>query len=145
MTQSAQPGRPDVLGAKPQSRCFACGAENPHGLHLQFGPDTDGAVAAEWTPLSHFEGFQGIVHGGVISTVLDEAMSKAVAARGWQALTCDLRVRLRVHVEVGSRMMVRAWVVEKNRRRVLTEASLTDDTGAECAHGWATFLELRRA
>ena len=81
------------------------------------------------------------MHGGIVSTVLDEAMSQAVVSRRWQALTCELRVRLRRHVAAGSAFSVRAWVVEKRKRRILTEAVLLEGN-AEAAHAWGTFLEL---
>ena len=73
-------GRP--LRARTQSGCFVCGQNNPHGLQIRFQRQADGEMTATWAPASVWEGFHGIVHGGVVSTVLDEAMSKAVAATG---------------------------------------------------------------
>ncbi|MGC8793277.1 MAG: PaaI family thioesterase [Bryobacteraceae bacterium] len=122
--------------------CIVCGPENPRGLKLRFQARDDGEVVAEWTPTSDWEGFRGIIHGGIVTTVLDEAMSQAVSARGWPALTCELRVRLRRHVEPGRTLQVRAWVVERQRRKILTEATLAAPGGQEHAHAWATFLAL---
>jgi acyl-coenzyme A thioesterase PaaI-like protein len=70
------------IGARLQSSCFACGPDNSRGLRLQFEIDEDGEAIAEWIPDPDLEGFEGIVHGGIISTVLDEAMSKVVVATG---------------------------------------------------------------
>jgi hypothetical protein len=76
-------------GAKPpretpelrvEGNCFACGSRNPQGLHLCFETGPDGCVAAPWQPSPIFQGYEGIIHGGIISTVLDEAMAKAVIA-----------------------------------------------------------------
>jgi acyl-coenzyme A thioesterase PaaI-like protein len=128
---------------RPQRLCFACGVNHPHGLKLRFRRDGSGSVIAHWTPSKAWEGFQGIIHGGIVSTVLDEAMSKAVAAAGVMALTCHLEVRLRRHVAAGERMLVRGWVVEKRKRRVQVEAELRDRVNVERAHAWATFLEVR--
>ena len=119
--------------------CFVCGSKNPRGLRLRFAADA-GAVSALWETSGGWEGFQGVIHGGIVSTVLDEAMSKAVASNGWPALTCELRVRLRRHVSPGECLQVRGWVVEKRKRRVLTEACLKDQEGNERAHAWAAFL-----
>jgi acyl-coenzyme A thioesterase PaaI-like protein len=83
------------------------------------------------------------VHGGVVSTVLDEAMSKAVAGAQAEALTAELRVRFRRHVPSGETFLVRGWIVRRNRRLIETEASLTSPEGAEHAHAWARFLVLR--
>ena len=123
-----------------QSACFACGAEHPHGLGLQFVREPGGHVVADWTPSRDWEGFRGIIHGGIVSTVLDEAMSKAVASTGPPSLTCQLEVRFRHSVLPGEALTVRGWVVERHKRRVLVEAEIRDQAGTEKAHGRATFL-----
>jgi acyl-coenzyme A thioesterase PaaI-like protein len=131
-----------ICSPRPQRVCFACGADHPHGLKLQFRADGGSAVIADWTPSNIWEGFQGIIHGGIVSTVLDEAMSKAVATAAKPALTCHLEVRLRRHVVPGESMVVRGWVVEKRKRRIRVEADLRDRLNVERAHAWATFLEV---
>ena len=123
-----------------QTRCFACGAQHPHGLKLQFQIEEAGRVVSKWRPSAEWEGFAGIIHGGVVTTVLDEAMSKAVASTGMPGLTCHLEVRLRQSVTPGDHLTVRAWVVEKRKRRVRVEAEIRDSQDTEKAHGWATFL-----
>lgn len=125
---------------QPQRTCFACGQENPRGLRLQFRTESRGVVAAEWTPDASWEGFQGIVHGGIVSTVLDEAMSKAVASTGTPGLTCQLEVRLRRSVVPGEVFKVRGWVVDQRKRRVRVEADIRDAHDMERAHATATFL-----
>ncbi len=122
--------------------CVVCGAENPKGLHLEFVPDFDG-VGADWTPAEGWESFFGTIHGGIITAVLDEAMSRAVIACNWEALTVDLRVRFRARVTPGEKLHVRGWVVEKRRRKILTEATLVTPTGVERAHASAVFLMPR--
>jgi acyl-coenzyme A thioesterase PaaI-like protein len=99
-------------------------------------------MTAEWTPSRAWEGFRGVIHGGLVTTVLDEAMSKAVASTGSAALTCSLEVRLHRCVTPGETLLVRGWVVEKRKRRALTEAELRDSFNVERAHAWATFLEV---
>jgi len=101
-------------------------------------------VKALWRTDEVWEGFRGVIHGGIVSTVLDEAMSKAIAAQGIPAFTCELRVRLRHHVESTEELEVRGWVVEKRKRRILAEATLKDQQGRERAHAWATFLEIQQ-
>ena len=91
-----------IPAPRPQPVCFACGNSNANGLKLQFRVDDDGSVIADWTPADIWEGYQGIIHGGIVSTVLDEAMSKAVAAAAKPALTCHLEVRLRRPVSLAS-------------------------------------------
>jgi hypothetical protein len=110
-----------------QRTCFACGQENPQGLELRFHIQTKGVVTAEWVP-------------DIVSTVLDEAMSKAVASAGTPGLTCHLEVRLRHSVEPAERLRIRGWVTERRKRRVRVEADIRDTADAEKAHAKATFL-----
>jgi acyl-coenzyme A thioesterase PaaI-like protein len=128
--------------AQPQSACFVCGQDNARGLRLEFRPEFDGGMTANWMPDSAFEGFHGVIHGGVVSTVLDEAMSKAVAATGAKALTAELRVRFRHHVATGEDFRVRGWIVGRHKRVIDAEAALTAADGTEHAHAWAKFLSL---
>lgn len=126
-----------------QQTCFACGSEHPHGLHLQFRNEQEGVVAAEWTPDSMWEGYRGIIHGGIVSTVLDEAMSKAVASTGKPGLTCRMEVRLHQSVVPAEHLIVRAWVTNRQKRRVEVRAELCDSSHVEKARATATFLIVR--
>ena len=132
------------LHARPQSACFVCGQDNPGGLRVRYQRQDNGEMTAAWSPGPAWEGFRGIVHGGVVSTVLDEAMSKAVAASGSEALTAELRVRFRRAVPSGAVFLIRGWIVKRNKRLIATEATLTAPDGTEHAHAWATFLALPR-
>lgn len=119
--------------------CVVCGQENPCGLHLEF--QTDGHVSmANWKTSAGWESFRGVIHGGVISAVLDEAMSQAIIAAGYKALTAEMRIRFRKKVSVNDVLCVRGWVVGVQKRKIVTEGSLTSADGAERAHAWATFL-----
>ena len=131
--------------ARPNEYCFVCGARHPYGLHLRFEDEGEGRVAAEWRPDPALQGFEGVIHGGIVSTVLDEAMSKAVVSSGIRALTCDLRVRMRRSVTPGEPLRIRGWVVAQRKRLVETEAVITDDQGRERAHAWASFLSVPAA
>ena len=143
---TAQPiASPETLPSASPTRnlCFACGQQNPHGLRLQFRTAQAGESAAEWIPNSFTEGFRGIVHGGIVSTVLDEAMSKAVVATGSRALTAELRVRMRRHVPLDRPVRVRGWISSQSKRLIKTEAAITNAEGSELAHAWAIFMTVR--
>ena len=100
----------------------------------------DGSVTAEWKTSIAFESFPGVIHGGIISTVLDEAMSKAVSDSGSVGFTCELKVRYRHHLLPGEDVIAHGWVVDRHKRLTRTEASLCDRNGKERAHAWASFL-----
>ena len=92
--------------------CFACGKGNPDGLHLEFeavGSDVRTSV----TFPRKFQGYSGIVHGGLVSTVLDETMVTLLNRMGYLALTAELSVRFREPVHVGERIDVTASLIEK--------------------------------
>lgn len=130
------------IHAEIQNGCFVCGQQNPNGLHIRFEQAANGEVTAAWIPMADWEGFCGIVHGGVVSTVLDEAMSKAVIGLNCEALTAELRVRFRHHVRSGEHLLIRGWVVQRDRRVIRTESTLIAADGSERAHGWGSFLTL---
>jgi uncharacterized protein (TIGR00369 family) len=119
--------------------CVVCGHQNPQGLQLTFRVDGN-CVTAEWVPGKNWESFQGVIHGGVISTVLDEAMSKAVIAQGLEAFTVDLRVRFKQKLRTGETVWARGWVVQQQKRRITAEASICNSAGDEHAHAWGIFL-----
>jgi acyl-coenzyme A thioesterase PaaI-like protein len=124
--------------------CFVCGPDNPRGMHLVFQTNESNEMIAEWIPEPEMEGYRGIVHGGVVSTVLDEAMAKVVDATGAEALTAELRVRFRQQVSSGSPLRVRGWIESRNKRMINAEAALTSAGGVELAHAWAVFLPLKQ-
>ncbi len=121
------------------SSCIVCGAHNSKGLQLRFVTGLDGA-SSRWRTTQEWESFRGTIHGGIIGTVLDEAMSQAIIARGWEAFTAELRVRFRSRIAPGEELRVRGWVVERNKRRIETEAVITATGGEEKAHAWGIFL-----
>lgn len=99
-------------------------------------------MEAVWTPSADWEGFEGVTHGGILSTLLDEAMSKAVVACGLVGMTCELKVRYRHFVETGEELHLKGWITERKRRRISAEASLCNNSGEERVHGWGTFLAV---
>ena len=139
---SPGPARAAAMNVQFQRTCFGCGVDNPHGLQLQFRVDPDGAATASWIPGAKWEGLLGIVHGGIITTLLDEAMAKTVAAAGCKATTADLRVRFRQYAKTGELLRVRGWIVRNRRRVIEAEATVFAHDGGERAHAWATFLAV---
>lgn len=111
--------------------CFACGRENPVGLKLTFRQEGE-AYVTTFTPPRHFQGYQGIVHGGIVATLLDEVMARLVwLVLAAPAATARLEVRYRRPAPVGVPIEVRGWITEQRGERVFTtaaEARLADGT-----------------
>ncbi len=122
--------------------CFGCGRDNPCGVALEFTYDGE-KVLATYTPKEVHVGFKGVVHGGVITALLDEAMWWAVAARHRKnTFTAQLSVEFKKPVEHGKSYLVEGEVVEERRGRVfLAQGRVTDQEGNLCARGEGTFLK----
>jgi uncharacterized protein (TIGR00369 family) len=106
-----------------------CGAHNPHGLRLRFRREGD-EVLADFTPQPHHAGFRGIVHGGIISTALDEVMFWAAAAhKGKFCLAAELNVRFLKKVSVGQKLIVAARFGSDRGRLWEPSAELRDEQG----------------
>lgn len=107
--------------------CFACGKENPLGLKLSFEFDDSGRASASFAISSSFEGYPGVIHGGIISTILDEAMAKAVIHSGKVAYTMKLNLSFRKPLPSESQVIVMGWIVEDKGRIQKTAAKLYDE------------------
>lgn len=98
----------DVLGN--HDNCIICGRNNPFSLGLKFVPRGIDAVEASFTGGPHLQGYEGILHGGVISAVLDSAMAHCLLVKNIKAVTGDLRVRFLHAIPCTSRVTIRAWL-----------------------------------
>lgn len=95
--------------------CFACGDLNEHGLQLSFSVDLEkGTAETDYVVAKKFNGWQDTVHGGIISTMLDESMVYACGASGFFVVTGELTVRFRKPVPVEKEITLRARVTSKN-------------------------------
>ena len=77
--------------------CFACGPENPAGMHVRFERATGGeeGVRADVTLAARYQGWRGIAHGGIAMALLDEAMAHAAGYAGHRGVTASVNVRFR--------------------------------------------------
>jgi acyl-coenzyme A thioesterase PaaI-like protein len=121
-------GRAETVGQQLAVRedhyCFGCGRENPHGLKLTFFTADDGGIRADWTPTRENEGFSGIAHGGIITTVLDEVMGWAVYHQKIWAVTGKIGVSFRKPVEIGIPTVAAARIVAEQGRKLTITADL---------------------
>lgn len=105
--------------------CFACGQDNPHGLGMRVAyADEDQSASCRLSLAKRFQGWSGIAHGGVVSTLLDEIMAHAVIHHVGQALTTDMQTRYKAPVPLGQEIEVRGWVDEANRRLATTKSEI---------------------
>ena len=126
--------------------CFGCGDLNAHGLHLRFYPDERGGVWSPFVPAERFEGYTGMVHGGVISTVLDEVMAWSLYRNEIWAVTGTLAIRYRSPIRVGERTRAVGWVVDRRGRRIEAAGEIRrEEDGKVLASATATFVQVPEA
>jgi len=123
-------------------RCFVCGKLNPDGLHLDFELEGTSGVRTVCVIPKRFQGFAGIAHGGILSTILDECMVNTLWLRGIPAVTARLEVRLRHPVNVGERVTFRAEVVRESARGFEVRSRAELDDGTVVADGKALLIKV---
>jgi uncharacterized protein (TIGR00369 family) len=121
--------------------CFGCGRENPIGLKLGFHSD-GGSVKAEFTPSKLYEGYPGYLHGGIIFTVLDEAMGWAAhdLSSGVFAVTARSQIRFRRPVPTGEPLTIAASITRKTRKFIWTKATIRRKDGTLAAEATAIMV-----
>ena len=98
--------------------CFACGPDNPIGLHIRF--DFDGSVCkAEFTPNENHVGWEDTVHGGIIYSALDDVTANVLYRQGRKAHTARCEIRYRDAVRVGQVLALRGWIEREKGRLVV--------------------------
>jgi len=102
-----------------------CGEKNLLSLRLKFEEESSGAVSAMFQGNSRLQGYDGIMHGGVISALLDSAMTNCLLRRNIEAVTAELRVRFLLPVPYNSCLKLRAWIVEETRVLYKLKSELT--------------------
>ena len=98
------------------ANCFACGSNNGVGLRLKFDEKDDGSVMGYFTAAPRFEGYSGIVHGGIIATLLDSAMTHCLLKKGNFALTGRLSIRYFSPIRVGTVVKLEARVMKRSHK-----------------------------
>jgi len=126
-----------------QNRCFGCGPANATGLRLEFLLAEDGSVVCLPTIPECYEGPHGLVHGGIIATLLDEVMSKSVRAIGLTGLTSQLEIDYRSPVHSGEPIRLEGRLVRAEGRKHWTEARILNHRGHVLAEGKGLFIVLR--
>jgi len=108
---------PSPVRVKPKnSLCYVCGPDNPRGLQVPFFADGACGSRAQYTACSEHGGWPGMLHGGVIFALMDEALGWAVHFQGLHGVTARADTRFRQPIPVGAKLLIRAWTLERRRR-----------------------------
>lgn len=122
--------------------CFACGKKNPIGLKLSFALK-DGEAVGTFTPEENHQGYKGMMHGGLVATLLDEAMAHYLLLQGIFGVTGRLKLRFQHPVPVGVSLNISAGV-EKERRDWILLWGLLEEGGRTLARGEGLFYKMKK-
>ena len=124
--------------------CFVCGEKNPAGLKLRLRMDqARGESNSEVTFAAHFQGWAGIVHGGLVATVLDEAMIYAAGSKDLKCVTGEITVRYVKPALTGVTYALKGRFLEDQGRIVLAESVLVGGEGQEIARATGKLFKVK--
>lgn len=134
LTEMAPPG---------YSMCFACGRDNPAGLHLHFFDSGSGCISF-FTPGKEHQSYNDRMHGGLILTLMDEVMGNAIFLReGIPAYTGRMESRFRAPVQIGESVMITAAEIKRKGSLSVMEARIIKEDGTVCAEA-VSYMMLER-
>lgn len=142
---TSAPGSEGLRDQPGSAMCFVCGTENPHGLGVRFRDDGE-RVFCELTPADHHQGWPGVLHGGIISAVLDETIGRVAFLHDRWVQTGRLTLKFVRPAPLGVRLRATGHLVRNHRRLMEMRGDLVlADTGEVLAEAEGTFVPLSDA
>ncbi|OFW26314.1 MAG: hypothetical protein A3H27_00250 [Acidobacteria bacterium RIFCSPLOWO2_02_FULL_59_13] len=127
----------------PRNFCFACGNDNTQGMRLKFTIDPEGLQVRGVFVIAHrYQGPPKGVHGGIVATIVDEAMGKLSRLEGVIALTAEMTVEYLQIVPLGRKIFVEARPLERNGRNYWRECTIRDARGKILVRGKGRFVKV---
>ncbi len=108
--------------------CFVCSKINPKGIHLEI-ECSKGIALAKFSIEREYEGYPGIVHGGILASILDDVMGNIKFNEGYIAYTCELNIKYLKKCKIGENLFAKAWVKNSSHRIFETEGEITGYNG----------------
>ena len=108
------------------NQCFVCGPNNPVGLKMDFKKGEDYEAVCEYIVPAEYQGYDGIVHGGIITTMIDEAMSKTIHFHDRVAVTAEIDVRFKKPLHINTPITVKANITQERGRFLQVSGSIID-------------------
>ena len=109
-------------------RCWVCGPGNPAGLKVAFEPVGDNGSRARYVARDEHGGWPGVLHGGVLLALMDEALGWSLYFHGPGGMTARFDARFRRQTPIGASLVVRAWTTDRRGRLVKARAEVRLDT-----------------
>jgi uncharacterized protein (TIGR00369 family) len=131
-----------TLAPNPENLCFGCGGANDDGMKLTFVQDNEKhKIIGRFVLGERYQGGGGMAHGGIIATLLDEAMGKVCRFREVRAVTAQLNVQYLKPVSVHDEIIVESWEESEQKGRNLFHiGEIRNVAGEVLARGQARFV-----
>jgi uncharacterized protein (TIGR00369 family) len=129
------------LEPNPTNKCFGCGGDNASGMKLTFEQDNvNRKIVGRFILGDRYQGGGGFAHGGIIATLLDEAMGKVCRFRDLRAVTAELRVEYLKPVSVAQEIVVEGHEAEQKGRNLFLVGEIRNAEGLVLARGRGRFV-----
>lgn len=116
------------LELKDDQECFVCGMRNQDGLQISW--EIAGHITtAQFTPPKKYQGWKGLVHGGILATVLDEAMTRLASLVHGPAVTAEITIRYKAPAAIDELLYVRGEIVQDSKKIIEAKATIHNQTG----------------
>jgi uncharacterized protein (TIGR00369 family) len=123
--------------------CFACGSNDGIGLGLKFCKHEDGTVSGNFFADPKYESYSGIIHGGIIATLLDSAMTHCLLIEGIPAITGRLSIKYSIPIRTGTSVKLEARIVNQFHKMFIVEGKALVD-GKRVASAKAKYKTTKR-
>lgn len=105
--------------------CFVCGKDNPIGMKLEFDYG-EGTASCIWETKVNYEGYPDIIHGGIVATILDEVMAKAILGGNREAVTAEMTVKYLKPAKVNQKYKVFGRIISQKKRIIECSSYICD-------------------
>ncbi len=124
--------------------CFVCGLENPVGLHLTFYESGPGEVTVDFTPPEHYQGYPGVLHGGITASILDEAAGRTLMGifPPRFMFTAKLEVKYRKNIPVGKPLKIIGKAGKNHGRMAESWSGIYNQEGELLAEANALLVDV---
>lgn len=119
--------------------CFVCGDKNEIGLKVAFFHE-NGKAKGQYTPTKEFEGYKDILHGGILSTLLDEVMIYSLIAQGIITVTVHIEIKFKKPAKIGETLYMEGWMTEDKGKILCTEGKIFTKDGKIVAQSKGKFF-----
>ena len=128
-----------------QYNCFGCAPNNPSGLHMEFYEDGDDIISI-WQPRPDFQGWIDTMHGGILSTIIDEICGWVIFRKAQTSgFTTQLNIKYRKKVSTNEPQLdIRAHITRQMRNLLFIHAEIRDTSGDLCVEGDATYFLVKQ-